>query len=150
MENLIPIMSWIWLGVFVLLVTIEACTLALTTIWGAISALVLIFVSRTGLALKWQILIFLCLTIFLLLTTRPFAIKVLKLNKPTNFAAIIGQKVVVTKRIKAFEKGEARSKNGVIWTAYSNDGTEIEEGAICKVVSVEGNTIMLESKGDDK
>lgn len=101
-------MPWIWLAAMVVLVIIEALTMALTTIWGAISALVMIFLSMTGLAVHWQILIFLVLTITLILTTRPFAIKKLKLNAKTNVATIIGQDVVVTKKITKFEKGEAR------------------------------------------
>ncbi|MDD2231521.1 MAG: NfeD family protein [Sphaerochaetaceae bacterium] len=145
METLTSIMPWIWLAAMVVLVIIEALTMALTTIWGAISALVMIFLSMTGLAVHWQILIFLVLTITLILTTRPFAIKKLKLNAKTNVATIIGQDVVVTKKITKFEKGEAKSSNAVIWAAASD--SEIPEGTICTVSSVEGNTLILEPKG---
>jgi membrane protein implicated in regulation of membrane protease activity len=148
MENLITIMPWVWLGVLVVLVIIEACTMALTTIWGAISALILIFLSMTGLAMKWQIMIFLILTIVLLLTTRPFAVKKLKLNKATNVSAVIGQEVVVTKAVSRFQKGEAKGRNGVIWTVTSNSEKEIPAGTICNVSSVEGNTLIVNRKGE--
>lgn len=68
-------LMWFWLGVMLLCVVIEAATFALTTVWGAISAFVMIFVSRTNMPLKWQLILFLVLTIVLVLTTRPFAVK---------------------------------------------------------------------------
>ena len=54
--NTIAIMPWIWLGILVVLLIIEAATMGVTTIWGAISALVMVFVSRTGMGILWQVL----------------------------------------------------------------------------------------------
>ncbi|GEM_PF-3722480 len=68
-------LMWFWLAIMVVCIVIEAVTFALATVWGAISALVMIFVSRTNMPLKWQLVLFLVLTIVLVLTTRPFAMK---------------------------------------------------------------------------
>lgn len=143
-------LMWFWLGVMLLCVVIEAATFALTTVWGAISAFVMIFVSRTNMPLKWQLILFLVLTIVLVLTTRPFAVKKLKLGKDkTNVNSMEGQEVLVTKRISRFEKGEVKAKNGVIWSAKNadeQDGSDIPEGSVCKIVKVDGNTLSVKIK----
>lgn len=143
-------LMWFWLGVMLLCVVIEAVTFALTTVWGAIAAFVMIFVSRTNMPLKWQLILFLVLTIVLVLTTRPFAVKKLKLGKDkTNVNSMEGQEVLVTKRISRFEKGEVKAKNGVIWSAKNadeQDGSDILEGSVCKIVKVDGNTLSVKIK----
>ena len=47
-----------------------------------------------------------------------------------------------------FEKGEAKAKNGVIWTAISKDNIILKKGTVCSVVSIEGNTICVEEKNE--
>lgn len=145
--NIEAYISWIWVGIFVVLVVIEAATQGLTTIWGAASALIMVFISRTGMNIGWQILLFLVMTLGFVVTTRPVLVKKLKVgNNRTNVDTMIGEEVIVTKAISTFEKGEARSKNGVIWSVTSTDGTDIGEGAVCTVQSVEGNTLRIAVK----
>ena len=147
--DIISIMPWIWLGILVVLLIIEAATMGITTIWGAISALVMVFVSRTGMGVLWQVLLFLVMTLVLLFTTRPILVKKLKLGRTkTNVDSMLLQEVIVTKAVSKFDKGEAKSKNGVIWTVSSTDGTDIPEGAVCTVKSVEGNTLVIKRKED--
>ncbi len=145
--NIEAYISWIWVGIFVVLVVIEAATQGLTTIWGAASALIMVFISQTGMNIGWQILLFLVMTLVFVVTTRPVLVKKLKVgNNRTNVDTMIGEEVIVTKAISTFEKGEARSKNGVIWSVTSTDGTDIGEGAVCTVQSVEGNTLRIAVK----
>ena len=145
--NIEAYISWIWVGIFVVLVIIEAATQGLTTIWGAASALIMVFISQTGMNIGWQILLFLVMTLGFVVTTRPVLVKKLKVgNNRTNVDTMIGEEVIVTKAISTFEKGEARSKNGVIWSVTSTDGTDIGEGAVCTVQSVEGNTLRIAVK----
>ncbi len=147
--DIIAIMPWIWLGILVVLLIIEAATMGVTTIWGAISALIMVFVSRTGMGVLWQVLLFLVMTLVLLFTTRPLIIKKLKLGRTrTNVDSMLLQEVVVTKPISRFEKGEAKGKNGVIWTVTSKKEADIPEGTVCTVRSVEGNTLIIERKED--
>lgn len=141
------IISLIWVAVFAVLVVIEATTMGLVTVWGAISALIMAFIAQTGLGIGWQILIFLSITLLLLLTTRPVVVKKLKVGRNrTNVDTLPGEEVIVTKAVKRFEKGEARSKNGVIWAVTATDDSEIEEGAVCIVKDVRGNTLTVEKK----
>ncbi len=142
---------WFWVAVLVVLLIIEGCTFSLTTIWGALSAFVLIFVARTGLAFRWQLLLFFLITVLLLLFTRPFAIKKLKLGREKmNADSILGHEVLVQESILQFKTGSVKSKNGVIWSARSEDGNEILEGAVCVVTGIEGNTLLLKRKEENK
>lgn len=140
-------LMWFWLAVVIICVVVESVTFALTTIWGALAAFVMIFVSLTKMPFKWQIILFLFLTIVFILTTRPFAVKKLKLGKDkTNIDSLEGQEVLVTKKISKFQKGEVKAKNGVVWTAKNadeNDKTEINEGEVCVIVNVSGNTLSV-------
>ena len=141
-------LMWLWVSVIVLCLIIEASTFSLTTIWAALAALPLVFLSRTALPFRWQILVWVVLTIILIALTRPFALKKLKVpsKNKTNVNALIGQTVIITKDISEFEKGQAKSKNGVIWqvsNANLAQGT-IKAGAVCKVCEVRGNSLLVE------
>lgn len=146
-ELIVSNMPWVWLGVCVLLLIIEALTTALTTIWGAASALVLVFLSTLNIPIRWQLIIFLVLTIVLVVTTRPIFLRKMK-EKRTNVDNLLGQEVKVTKTITKFEKGLAETRNGVSWTATSEDESEIKKGSVCIISSVEGNTLKLKLKED--
>ena len=142
-------LPWFWVGVMVLCLIFEAVTFTLTTGWAAISALVMIFLSRTGMPFRWQLLIFFLITIILMIFTRPFAVKKLRLGREaTNVNSLDGQEVLVVKKITKFEKGEVKASNGVVWTALGegSEGGEIPKGAVCVVVRVEGNTLVVREK----
>ncbi|MBQ7539398.1 MAG: NfeD family protein [Treponema sp.] len=140
-------LPWFWLGIMVLCLVFEAVTFSLTTVWAALSALLMIFLSRTGLPLRWQLLIFFLVTILLLAFTRPFAVKKLRLGRlATNVNSLDGQEVLVVKKITKFEKGEVKASNGVLWTALGEGSDEISKGSVCKVVRVEGNTLVVREK----
>lgn len=143
-EFLITNLPWFWLGILIICILIEAFTLALTTVWGAIAALPMIFIAKTGLPFKWQLLIFAVLTVALIIFTRPFVVKKLNLGKAkTNVNTMIGEDVQIIKAITKFQKGEAKAKNGVVWTATSEDGADISKNSICKITAVEGNTLIV-------
>lgn len=125
----------------------EAVTFTLTTVWAAVSALLMIFLSRTALPLRWQFLIFFLITIILMIFTRPFAVKKLRLGRvTTNVNSLDGQEVLVVKKISKFEKGEVKAANGVVWTAIGEGSEEIPKGKVCVVSRVEGNTLVVNEK----
>ncbi|MGN0730965.1 MAG: NfeD family protein [Treponema sp.] len=145
MVDFIPnVMPWVWLGILVICIVIECFTFSLTTIWAALASVPLIFISRTSLSLQVQILIFAVITLLLIIGTRPLALKLLRKEKNENINNLEGQKVIVTKKITATEKGEAKASNGVIWTAKSNDSSEIEKDSVCRILKIEGNTLIVE------
>ena len=147
--NITAYMQWIWLGVFAISVIIEAATQGLTTVWCAASALIMILISQTEIPVGWQVLIFCIITIGLMLTTRPVLLRKMNEKKTrTNVNSMIGQDVIVTKAVSKFEKGEAKSTNGVIWSVSSKSGDDIPCDAVCVVREVEGNTLFVERKGE--
>ena len=136
-------LPWFWLAITILCVVIEVFTFTLTTIWFAFGACVLIFVSFAPIPFKWQLLLFLLISLLLLIFTRPFALKKLKIKKiPTNSDSLVGKKVLVTEKITEFQKGSVKL-NGVVWSAKSEDGTVIEKGSECVVTSIEGATALV-------
>ena len=60
------VLPWIWFGIVILCLVIEGLTMGLTTIWFAVSALVVLFLSFTPLSLFFQLFIFLVLGLVLL------------------------------------------------------------------------------------
>lgn len=140
-------LPWLWLGVLVICIIIEAFTLSLTTIWSAIAAIPMIFISKTGMPFKWQLLIFALISLGLIIFTRPFAIKKLKIGRSkTNVNSLIGQEILVTKTVSQFQKGEAKTNNGVIWSVKSENDEEIAKGTVCIISEVEGNTLIIKQK----
>ncbi len=141
---------WFWLAVFVIMVIIEAMTIALVSIWCGISALIMIFLSRTEMPFKWQLLIFLLISVVLMLFTRPFFVKKLKLGKnKMNTESIEGTKMKVIEPISQFQKGTVKAQNGVVWNAESTDEEPLSSGDICIVKSVKGNTLVVQKVKED-
>ena len=83
----------IWLGILALLLVVEAITAGLTTIWFAGGALVAAIACYAGANLTVQILLFLCVSLVLLIFTRPLAMKYFnKETIQTNANSLIGKK----------------------------------------------------------
>lgn len=140
--GMIPI-QWIWVALVVVFALIELFTLGLTTVWFAIAAIIMVFLSLFKMPLPVQVLIFLSIAALLLIFTRPIAVKKLKMGKEkTNVDSLAGKRVLVIKTISEFEKGEVKL-NGLIWAARSEDNTEIVEGAKCEVLRVEGVQLIV-------
>lgn len=139
-------LPWFWVGVMIVCVVIESFTLTLTTLWFSCGAFITIFVSMTPMPFRWQVLIFVVLSCVLLVLTRPLLLKKMQGRKEsrTNVNAVIGLTVPVTKTITQFSKGEVKC-NGTYWPAESKDGKKLDEGTVCKIIGVQGNTVTVEA-----
>jgi membrane protein implicated in regulation of membrane protease activity len=136
--------QWIWVALVIIFAAIELFTLGLTTVWFAIAALVMVFLSFIKMPLSVQVLIFLSIATLLLIFTRPFAVKKFKMGREkTNVDSLVGKHVLVIKKISEFEKGEVKL-NGLIWAARSEDNTEIAEGSKCELLRVEGVQLIVQ------
>ncbi|MCR5724114.1 MAG: NfeD family protein [Treponema sp.] len=134
---------WFWLGVMILCLLIESFTLALTTIWFACGALVMIFAAFLPLPFRWQLLLFLLVSAASMFFMRPVARRHISFKKPAlNSDALVGKHVLVRERITALEKGAVKV-NGVVWSATSADNTEIEAGTECVIKAIEGATVVV-------
>ena len=134
-------MPYIWLGVLVLAVILEAFTFALVSVWfvpGALVSMILAFIP--GIPLWVQIVVFLALTLVLMIFLKPITDKVLIGKKiATNADAVIGEMAVVTEPINNIEaKGQVKVR-GQIWSARASDqNTTYEIGEILNVIAIEG------------
>ncbi|MDR1319655.1 MAG: NfeD family protein [Treponema sp.] len=131
-------LRWLWVALVIIFTLIEVFTLGLTTVWFALAALVMVFLSLLPIPLVFQILIFLGISALFLVFTRPLAVKKFKMGKEkTNVDGLIGRHALVVKAIGEFEKGEVKI-SGQIWSALSEDNSEIREGTKCEIVRIEG------------
>ncbi|MDR0731190.1 MAG: NfeD family protein [Treponema sp.] len=144
---------WFWLVLMVVFTLIElACSFNLVTMWFAISAFIMIFVSGltelldTPIRFRLHLGIFLGLAIVLLVFTRPIAIKKLKVGKvKTNVDDLIGRDALVVKGITKYGKGEVKIR-GQIWTAISEIEEEIAENTECVIIRIEGVKAVVRKK----
>ena len=135
--------QWIWVGLVIVFALIEVFTLGLTTVWFAIAALVMVFLSFFAIPLSVQALIFLAISALLLIFTRPVVVKKFKIGREkTNVDSLIGKHALVIKAIGEFEKGEVKV-SGQIWSAHAEDDSELAEGTKCEVLRVEGVQLIV-------
>ena len=141
---------WIWAGLTIFFALIEVFTLGLTTVWFALAALVMVFLSMLSIPFSFQILIFLAISAVLLFFTRPIAVKKFKIGKyKTNVDSLIGMHALVTRQIGEFENGEIKI-NGQFWSARSEDASEIKEGVKCEIVRIEGVHAIVKQIADNR
>ena len=116
---------WFWFAIAVICAVIEGMTLGLTTVWFALSAVLMIFVSMLHPPFYVQCVLFALVALLLLFFTRPIALKFLHAKREkTNADSLIGKKALVLQTITEFEKGQVKI-NGIVWTAASVDGAVI-------------------------
>jgi membrane protein implicated in regulation of membrane protease activity len=152
MWNSFYLTPWFWLSVAIFALIIEALSaFSLTTIWFALSAIIMIAVASIAeiysvtIPIKWQWGIFLSISLLTLIFTRPFAIKRLKVGHiKTNADSFIGSEALVIRDIPKFGRGEVKI-GGQIWSAKSKNQTQIPSGQICTVLEIQGVTLIVHS-----
>ncbi len=135
---------WIWLIFAVFMILIEMMTMGLTTIWAAGGALAAMITAILTDSLIIQGFVFAVVTLFLVLVTRPVAVR--KLNYRTvrtNADAIIGREAVAQSDINEFLRGEVRIE-GKVWTAVPAEGSPlIRKGDIVRIIGIEGVKLIV-------
>lgn len=134
---------YVWIGLIILFLVIEAATLGLTTIWFTIGAIFSLLAAVFGWALEVQIGIFFVISVVLFFFTRPVALKYLKVGHvKTNVNAVIGKTGVVTQSIPENERGQVKV-SGQIWTAIGQNGESMEKDEEVEVVAIEGVKLIV-------
>jgi len=135
----------IWLIAMILLVIGEVLTVGLTFIWFAVGALGGMLAAVFGGELWLQIVVFLALSALSLALVRPLAARLLLPNREaTNADRVIGQPAVVTQAIDNVEGKGMVKIAGQIWSARSEHGAVIPEGAEVRVLRIEGVKVFVE------
>lgn len=140
-------MVFVWLVIAVVLGIFEAATVALVSIWFAIGAVAAMVPAYFNAPFWVQILVFILVSALCFVFTRPFFKKIIRINKqPTNVDRLVGQEGVATDDI---ENIECRGKvfiSGLTWSARSETGELIPQGAVVTVKKIEGATLVVERK----
>ena len=135
-----------WLVAFVILIGIEAATMALTTIWFAGGAVFAFCAAVLEFSVQSQLVVFLIVSFVLLLFTRPLAIRfVNRETVKTNVDGLIGRKAKVIKKIDNNEPSGAAVIDGQEWTARSADeAVTIPVGTHVVIKEVRGVKLIVE------
>ncbi|HHY64664.1 MAG TPA: NfeD family protein [Clostridiaceae bacterium] len=142
MDNMLV---YIWLGLMIVLIGIEAATVSLTTIWLAGGSLAALILALFDLPLWLQITAFLVVSIIMIVFTRPVAVKYLKVGtQKTNTDALIGTTGIVIMDISGHKAGQVKVK-GQVWTAISKSGEYIPAGTEAEVLAVEGVKLVVKA-----
>lgn len=135
-----------WLVTFVILIGIEAATMALTTIWFAGGAVFAFFAAVLGFSIQTQLVVFLIVSFILLLFTRPLAMRfVNRETVKTNVDGLIGRRAKVITKIDNNEPSGATVVDGQEWTARSmDDAVTIPVGTHVVIKEVRGVKLIVE------
>jgi len=144
------LMSYFWVFVVILSVIIEAATMGLATIWFAFGGLAAWIVQLMNFSFVFQIFTFLIVSSVLLIFTRPFAIKHLKVGKTaTNVDGLIGK---TGKVVEGIDNINAKGKikiSGQIWTSRSENEEMLKVDQLVEVVRVEGVKLIVKKIKED-
>lgn len=141
-----------WLIGFVVLLGIEAATMALTTIWFAGGALVAFVLALFGVNTQVQLAIFVIVSFILLFFTRPFALRyVNRYTVKTNTDSLIGKYARVTAEINNAEGKGAAVLNGQEWTARAQEEDKIYPvGVMVEVKEIKGVKLIVSRKQEEE
>lgn len=137
-------MTWVWLGLTVVLLVFEICTTSLTSIWFAAGSLTAFILTLFDLPLWVQIVAFVAVSVLLLIFTRPLVEKVLKVGKAkTNIDELIGKRAKVLVEIDNMKGVGYVVVDGKEWTARSDSDNVIPEDAMVEILEISGVKLIV-------
>lgn len=135
--------AWIWLGLIIVCVVIEAASPQLVSIWFVLGFVGALIASFFGAEVWLQIVIAIAIALITLIATRPL-VKKINEKKISHFNAdkYIGKEGIVTSEINdTFGTGRV-TVQGSSWSAIS-EGDTIKEGAKVIVEKIEGVKLLV-------
>lgn len=136
----------VWLLLLVVLVVAELISLGLTTIWFAGGALIAAIAAMLGLPVYVQVLLFLIVSLGLLFSTRPLAVKYFNKDRvKTNAESLVGRQAIVVSEIDNLMGTGRVTVGGQEWSARtSDDGKKLPVGAVADVVAIHGVKLIVQ------
>ncbi len=136
----------VWLGLLVVFLVVEAaCPIHLVSIWFAAGSLVALIATMLGGPLWLQATLFVLVSLSLLICLWPLVKKVLNpAVTATNVDSVIGTEGYVTEAVDNMLPSGTVKLGGMVWTARSESGKPIPQGALVKVVRIEGVKVFVE------
>ena len=137
-------LPYIWLALMVVLAICEGLTTQLVSIWFVIGAFAAAIVSFFVPNLTVQIALFVGVSLFMLLITKPFVKKIRQTKaEPTNADMNIGKTAVVIQQINNTEATGQVKLAGNVWTARTVNGEIVEKGQKVIVQEISGVKLMV-------
>ena len=135
----------LWLILLIVLLVIEAITVALVSIWFAGGALVALLVALLHAPMGLQVILFLVVSLVLLFFTRPIAVKYFNKDRvKTNAESLIGKQAIVISEIDNLQGIGQATVGGQQWSARSvTDGVTIPVGAVVEIEAIKGVKLMV-------
>ncbi|MCI9625428.1 MAG: NfeD family protein [Clostridia bacterium] len=133
----------LWLVITVVLVIIEIVSFNLVTIWFAGGATAAMIAAMFHLPMWVQLILFAFVTTVLLVSTRPFVVKVMAKKTPTNSDRVIGMVGIVTEEIDNIKETGAVKADGKVWSARSAEDSIIPAGAIVNIHEIRGVKVIV-------
>ena len=134
----------LWFAAMVIFGIVEAATVALVSVWFMGGALGGMITALAGGEVWLQVTVFLVVSGLLLACLRPLAQRYVKPKTvATNAGALVGKLAVVTESIDNLDGQGAVKINGVIWTARSENGQDIPQGAAVRITGIEGAKLFV-------
>ena len=139
-----------WIVILVVLVLVELLTMGLTTIWFAGGSLGACILALVGAPLWAQIIAALVVSIILLLTTRPIAVKYFNKDRVrTNAESLIGHIAIVMSEIDNLQNIGLVNVGGQEWSAKSSDDeVKIPAGTVVEILSISGVKLIVRPSVD--
>lgn len=139
-------MVWIWLGVFLITILLEALTQELVSVWFSFGSVIALILSAFP-VIEWyyQVVVFAIVSLLLMILTRPVAKRVLQnAIRYTNVDEFVGKRVRVMKEITQFENGEVKLHDIIYHASLLEEETEpISVGEIVEIVTFKGNKVVV-------
>ena len=132
-------MMWLWLGAIVLFGVVEAVTAGLVSIWFVAGSAAALIGALLGAGIGVQAALFIAVSTAALAVTRPLVRRYTAGKAvPTNADRVLGGTAKVTEVIANDSSTGAVYVDGKTWTARSEDGSVIPEGAVVEILRMEG------------
>ena len=132
----------LWAVLAVGFLVLEACTVAMVSLWFAIGAAAALVLSLLGAAFWLQAAAFLAVSALLLALLRPMMRKYVKITK-TNVDSVLGMEGLVTEDIDNVAYQGQVKLGAMTWSARSSSGAPIAAGSRIRVDRVEGVKVFV-------
>lgn len=134
----------VWAAALIAFLVVEGVTAQLVTIWFAAGSLVSLILAVLKFPLWVQIAAFVVVSAITLAVTRPLVRKITKVKKEAmNADRCIGEVGIVTERISNLEGTGAVKVGGIVWTARSTDGNDIEKDTKVQIEKIDGVKVIV-------
>lgn len=139
-------MAIFWAVLLLALIILEASTAQFVSIWFAGGALCALICAMCGAEIWIQIVTFFVVTVILLFATKKIVRKLKGSNiEKTNVDSLIGQSAKVCEKISNLNGQGAVKLGGMVWSARSENGEEIEENETVCVVRIDGVKLIVKN-----